>query len=239
MASGQDDEAYKRLWTEIDLTKSTSGELNFKASFDLEDQWDFMFVEVRPVGTEEWTTLPDANGHTTPATGDSCWTDGGWQELHPRLLHHQTVSRDSCTPTGTTGSWNAATGSSGGWQSWKINLSQYAGQKVEVAIVVATDWAAGNLGAWIDDATVTVGGAEASSTSFESDLGVWSAGPSPQGTPNPDPQWTRTTQQFQEGAVVGTDHTVYAGFEPATITSPTERASFIRAVLNHLGVATG
>ena len=31
-----------------------------------------MFVEARPVGTEQWTTLPDANGHTSQATGDSC-----------------------------------------------------------------------------------------------------------------------------------------------------------------------
>jgi Zinc carboxypeptidase/Immune inhibitor A-like, MAM domain len=241
MASGQDDEAYKRLWTEVDLTGASAGELNFRTSFDLEDGWDFIFVEARPVGTEEWTTLPDANGHnagTQEDGGDSCWTDGGWNELHARMLNYQTPDRETCTPTGTTGEWWAATGSSGGWQHWKIDLSRYAGRKVEVAIVVATDWASGNLGAWVDDASISVGGSEVSSTSFETDTGVWNIGPAPAGTPNPDPNWTRTTEQFQEGAVVGTDHTVYAGFEPATIKTPGERASFFKEVLEHLGVPT-
>ena len=238
MASGQDDEAYKRLWTEVDLTGATSGELNFRTSFDLEDGWDFIFVEARPVGTEDWTTLQDANGHNAQDGGDSCWTDGGWNELHARLLNYQTPGRETCSPTGTTGEWWAATGSSGGWQDWKIDLSRYAGQKVEIAVVVATDWASGNLGAWVDDARISVDGSEVSSTSFETDTGVWNVGPAPDGTPNPDPNWTRATQQFQEGAVVGTDDTVYAGFEPATMKTPEERASFFKEVMEHFGVPT-
>lgn len=236
MASGQDDEAYKRLWTTVDLTGATSGNLGFRTSFDLEDGWDYVFVEARPVGTENWTTLPDANGHNAQSGGDSCWTDGGWNELHARLLHYQTPGRDTCSPTGTTGQWWAATGSSNGWQDWSIDLSRYTGQQVEIAIVVATDWASGNLGAWVDDATITVGGAQQSTTSFETDTGVWNVGPAPAGTPNPDPNWTRTRQQFAEGAVVGTDHTVYAGFEPATIATAAERASFMKEVMEHLGV---
>jgi hypothetical protein len=236
MASGQDDEAYKRLHTVVDMAGASSGTVDFRASYDLEAGWDHLFVEVRPVGTEQWTTLPDANGHTTQATGESCFTDGGWQELHPRLLHYQTVTGDeTCDPVGTTGSWNAATGSSNGWQDWSIDLSDYDGP-VEVAIVVATDWAAGNLGAWIDDAKVTVGGTTRSETSFEDGTGVWEIGPAPDGTPNPEPDWTRTQQQFDEGAVVGTDDTVYAGFEVATMKTREERASFIRAALDHLGL---
>ena len=244
MASGQDDEAYKRLATRVTIPAGGTGKLTFGTSFDVEDGWDFVFAEAAPVGadgqtTDQWTTLPDANGHTTQATGDSCWTDGGWWQLHARLTHYQTVSHGSCTPTGTTGSWNAATGSSGGWQDWSINLDAYAGQTVEVAIVAATDWAAGNLGAWVDDAKVEVNGAEVSNTSFEADTGSWTATDAPAGTPNPEPKWTRTTQQFTEGAVVGTNHTVYAGFEPGTMKTAQERASFMREVLEHLGVPTG
>ena len=234
MATGHDDESYKRLHTTVDLTGATSGSLNFWTSFDLEPAWDHIFVEVRPVGTEDWTTLPDANGHTSQATGDSCFTDGGWWQLHARMLHYQTVSADSCTPTGTTGQWHAATGGSNGWQEWQINLP--VGQPLEVAIVVATDWAVGNLGAWVDDATITVDGATASTTSFEADAGAWSTGPSPEGTPNPEPQWTRTPQQFEEGAVVGTTDTVYAGFEVGTMSTAGERASFMHEVLQHLGI---
>ena len=65
---------------------------------------------------------------------------------------------------------------------------------------------------------------------------MWSIGPSPEGTPNSGPQWVRTPQQFVEGAVVGTDDSVYAGFEPATMTSADERASFMHEVLQHLGL---
>lgn len=110
------------------------------------------------------------------------------------------------------------------------------GQKLEVAIVVATDWAFGNLGAWVDDATITIDGATASTTSFEDGTGAWTIGPSPEGTPNAAPQWIRTPQQFVEGAVVGTTDTVYAGFEPATMASAGERATFMREVLRYLGV---
>jgi hypothetical protein len=234
MAASHDDVTYKRLHTTVDLSGATSGRLNFWTSFDLEPGWDHLFVEVRPVGTEEWTTLPDANGHTSQATGEACHTDGGWWQLHARLLHYQTVDGDTCTPTGTTGEWNAATGSSNGWQEWQMNLP--VGQKLEVAIVVATDWAFGNIGAFVDDAKITVDGATASETSFEDGTDVWTIGPSPDGTPNPAPQWRRTPQVFVEGAVVGTKDTVYAGFELATMSTAAERASFMKEVLEHLGV---
>ena len=237
MASGADDSAYKRLWTEVDLTGATSGKVAFKTSFDVEQNWDFVFVEARPVGTEQWTTLPDANGHTSQNTGDSCWEDGGWgADLHNRLLNYQTPKGDSCTPTGTTGEWHAATGTSNGWQDWSIDLSRYAGQKVEIAIVQASDWAIQNLGAYVDDARVEVGGATVSQTSFETDTGVWHLGPAPAGTPNPDPQWERSTEQFEEGAVVGTNDSVYAGFEIGTMPTEGERASFMGAAMRHLGI---
>ncbi|MEO6712121.1 MAG: M14 family zinc carboxypeptidase [Mycobacteriales bacterium] len=234
MAARHHDTAYKRLHTTVDLTTATSGRVNFWTSYDLEPGWDHLFVEVRPVGTEDWTTLPDVNGHTSQATGDACFTDGGWWQLFARMLSYQTVAGGTCTPTGTTGEWHAATGNSGGWQEWQMNLP--VGRELEVAIVVATDWAFGNLGAWVDDATITVDGATQSTTSFEDDTGVWSIGPSPEGTPNSGPQWVRSPQQFVEGAVVGTDDSVYAGFEPATMTSAGERASFMHEVLQHLGL---
>ena len=41
---------------------------------------------------------------------------------------------------------------------------------------MATDWAVGGLGAWVDDATITIDGTEASATSFEADTGVWARG---------------------------------------------------------------
>ena len=120
------------------------GEMTFWTSFNTEADWDHVFVEVHTVGQDNWTTLPDANGHTTQSTGEQlpAETSGGWRTLHPWLDHYQTqVGDDSCIPTGTTGVWNAASGDSAGWQQWRLNLAAYAGQQVEVSISYVSDWA--------------------------------------------------------------------------------------------------
>ena len=57
--------------------------LTFWTSYDTEADWDHLFVEARTVGQDDWTTLPDVNGHTTrtparaasqatPAAGGRC-----------------------------------------------------------------------------------------------------------------------------------------------------------------------
>ncbi len=145
--SGRDDVSYKRLTRTVDLTSATSGNLSFQASYSTELDWDYLVVEAHTVGQDNWTTLPDANGHTADDTGDSCVE--GWVELHPFLNHYQ--NSDSCAPSGTTGTWNAATGQSGGWQQWSVDLSAYAGQQVEVSISYISDWGTQGLGVFLDD----------------------------------------------------------------------------------------
>jgi murein tripeptide amidase MpaA len=238
MSAGADSQAFKRLRREIDMTGKTSGSLAFKFSADLEANWDYMAVEVREVGTDDWTTLPAA-GVTTQGTGDSCasgWSTGS-DMIHPQLQHYQTVNADgSCSPTGTTGEWNAFTGNSQGWQDWTVDLSEYAGKKIEVSISVMTDWGTVGLGVWVDDAKITLDGAQSSLADFEADEGGWQLGPSPEDTANPVVGWKRVTEEFAEGAVVGTDDTVYTGFGFEGITGADKRAEFMRGVLRHLGV---
>ena len=60
----------------------------------------------------------------------------------------------SCSPTGTTGVWNAASGRSQGWEQWSINLGAYAGKQVEVSIAYASDWSFQGLGTFVDDITL-------------------------------------------------------------------------------------
>jgi uracil-DNA glycosylase len=48
--------------------------------------------------------------------------------------------------------------------------------------------------------------------------------------------WERVTEQFQEGAVVATDDTVYSGFGFEGIRGADKRAEFMRGVLEHVGV---
>ena len=165
------DVTYKRLTREI-AVPAGGGDLTFWTSYDTEPEWDFLAVEARTAGGIDWTTLPDANGHTSQATGESCPepTSAGWRTLHPWLDHYQTRAADSsCTPTGTTGVWNAATGNSNGWQQWSIDLDKWAGQTVEVSIAYISDWSAQNLGVFLDDVAWPGG-----STSFEgTETGGW------------------------------------------------------------------
>ncbi len=226
--SRQDDVSYKRLTRTVDLTGASSGELSFWTSYDIETDWDYMFVEAHPVGSDDWTTLPDANGHTQQGTGDSC--DSGWHELHPFLAHYQGAD---CSPAGTTGDWHAATGNSNGWQQWAVDLSDYAGQQVEVSISYASDWGTQGLGAFVDDASVSVDGAEQSATSFEDDLGGWTVTGAPEGSEPNNNDWQRDQLAFEEGAVVVTDDTVYAGFGAEGL-APAQRDDFIARSLEHL-----
>ena len=156
-----------------------------------------MFVEAVELGAGDvpvdstWTTLPDVNGHTSDDTGLSCPSLGAasnWRSDHPFLDHYQTVTQAGaadCDPTGTSGAWNGATGSSGGWVDWKTDLSAYAGKKIELYITVGTDPGTTGLGVWIDDAKVTTDGATLNETSFENGLGAWTAGPPPDGHGEP------------------------------------------------------
>ena len=154
--------------------------MTFWTSYDTEAEWDHLFVEARTPGGDDWTTLPEANGHTTTTTGQSC--PAGWTELHPQLAHYQTWDGvNACTGTGTTGAWNAASGNSGGWQEWSIDLSAYAGESVEISIAYASDWSVQGIGVFIDDITLPDG----TSTSFETGLDGWTvAGPPEDSAPN-------------------------------------------------------
>ncbi len=214
----------------VDLTGQTTGNLSFWISRDTEQDWDYVFVEAHTVGQDNWTTLPDLNGHTTTATGLSC--PAGWRDLHPFLDHYQTLNVDgTCSPTGTTGVWNAASGRSNGWEQWSVDLSAYAGQQVEVSITYVSDWATQGLGVFIDDTAVSTG----ASTSFETDLGGWSVTGPPAGSAPNGNNFVRTTAAgFPEGATITTDDTIYFGFGLEGISTPTARAAVMRRATDYL-----
>ncbi len=223
------DVSYKRLTRTVDLSDATSGALEFRTSYDTEINWDYVFVEARPVGTDDWTTLPDANGHTAQGTGDSC--PANWNTLHPQLDHYQ---GPQCEPQGTTGEWHAATGNSGGWQEWSVDLSEYAGDEVEVHISYASDFAVQGLGTFVDDPRVLADGQEVASTSFETGLDGWTVSGPPPGSDQNANDWERSQSAFDEGAGVTTDDTVFVGFGAEGLRTRSMRKDFVERSMAHL-----
>ena len=152
---------------------------------ETEFPWDFMFVEAHTAGLDDWTTLPDLNGHNSQDTGFSC---PFWLGLHPFLAHYQTDNGDgTCSPSGTSGAWWAATGARDGWEQWDVDLSAWAGKTVEVSISYASDDVVQRNGLFVDDIVSSTG---AGTTSFEADGDVfdgWTVPGAPAGSqPNPN-----------------------------------------------------
>jgi len=233
------DVSYKRLTREIQVPAG-GGELSFWTSYDTEHDWDYVFVEARTAGLDDWTTLPDANGHTGTDTGQSCpGSTSGWaDELHPQLKHYQTYVPSpgpgqpaTCTAKGTTGVWNAASGSSNGWQQWRINLAPYAGKTVEISVAYASDWGTQNLGVFLDEFAWPGG-----STSFEgTDTGGWAiTGPPPGSGANANNFEVIDAGGFPVGASITTPKSLLSGYGFETISTTDERTAVMGRIKAHL-----
>ena len=75
--------------------------------------------------------------HRASDTGFSC--PSGRPAPVPHPLPDATTATAPASPSGTTGDWWAATGASGGYEQWAVDLSAYAGSDVEVSITYASD----------------------------------------------------------------------------------------------------
>ncbi len=248
MWSQRADEAYKRL-TRTVTVPAGGATLSFWTSYNLEQDFDYLAVEAHTVGQDDWTMLPDANGHTSDDLSNDQSCTGGWSNpddaanvLHPFLTHYQTFdpADGSCSATGTTGAWHAANGSSAGWQQWDIDLARYAGTQVELSITALSDWGLQQFpGVFIDDIAVSTG---EGSTSFEDDADPtdgWTVTGAPQdegGIEGPNRNdWTRRGGLgIKEGAVVATGDTLYMGFGFEGITDAGTRNQVMGRALDHL-----
>ncbi|MEJ2600687.1 MAG: M14 family zinc carboxypeptidase [Anaerolineales bacterium] len=219
------DLSFKRLGGTFTIPAG-SPSLKFWTSYDTESNWDYAFVEINEVGTDSWTTLPDQNGRTTDSTGLSC--PAGWvDEIHPFLAHYMD---SACNPTGTTGSWNAFTGNSGGWQQVEMDLSAYAGKTVELYITYASDWATQGLGVFVDDIELSGYPLE----DFEAGMDGWSASVAPGSTAFNN--WAHINGAgFPEGPAIRTPYSVYLGFGFEAIDTASNRATVMSQVMSYLG----
>jgi Peptidase family M1 domain/Peptidase M1 N-terminal domain len=194
------DLSYKRL--SRTLTVPAGGaQLSIQVNRDTEGFFDFLFVEARTAGGEDWTTLPDLNGHTSQEVGDCPFI----ADINPFLFHYLTpVLVDpgdpndpdddfySCDPVGTSGSWNAASGLGDGWETWTVALADANGaaRQVEVSITYASDPFVQGRGVILDELDVSTG---EGSTGFEPDadpLDGWTTPEAPDGSGPNENTWT-------------------------------------------------
>ncbi|MCM0649815.1 immune inhibitor A [Clostridium swellfunianum] len=115
------------MTTNVDLTGKTSATLKFKTWYDIEEGWDYASVQVREVGTTDWTYLQN---NLTTSEGDP--------------------QRDVIVPHGITGASN-------GWVDASFDLSNFAGKKIEVKLEYETDAYSFGAGWYVDDIQVLAG----------------------------------------------------------------------------------
>jgi len=110
--------------------------LNFWTYYEIESDWDYGFVEVHDLYTDEWYTLPGINTVSTlPERQDN-----------PNCP-------DEVEPTAyfDAGQWNAFTGFSPGWYQEVMDLSMFEGRNIEIYFTYWTDPYTLELGWYIDD----------------------------------------------------------------------------------------
>jgi Zinc carboxypeptidase/Immune inhibitor A-like, MAM domain len=253
MWSQRADEAYKRL-SRVITVPAGGATMSFWTSFNLELDFDYMIVEVHTVGQDDWTTLPDQNGHTSSDLSSDQACTGGWSNpddpanvLHPFLNHYQTFNPadGTCSNQGNIGNppgeWNAANGSSSGWQQFQVNIpGGPADRQVEISITSVSDWGFQQFpGVFVDDIEVSTG---EGSTSFEEDVDQmdgWTVPGAPQDAdgiegPNLNDWRPRGGLGIKEGAVIATPDTVYMGFGFEGITGSATRKEIMDRVVAYL-----
>ena len=233
-AAGHIDDSYQRLGRTFDLTGVSAAEIpTFAAQFayDTEEGYDNVIVEAHTVGSENWTTLPDLNGHTSTTVPAECEA-GFYIEEHPQLEHYLELG-DPCLPTGTTGEWNAFTGSSGGWVDVAFDLSAYAGDSVEVVISYVSDPATGGAGFIVDDTKLLVGGEPTGADGFEDGFVTWEILDPPAGSPSNTSRFALDDGLGEVIAVTATPDTLLFGFGLEQLDSDAARADVVARMLAH------
>ncbi|MET0860437.1 MAG: M14 family zinc carboxypeptidase [Microbacterium sp.] len=234
MFAAHTDDGYQRLSRTFDLTAvdaATTVTFDAQLSYATEFGYDNVIVEARPVGTEDWTTLPDLNGGTSTQVPAECEA-GFYVEEHPQLEHYLTVG-DPCSPTGTTGEWNSFTGTSGGWVPVSFDLGAYAGQEVEIVVSYVTDSFTGDTGVILDDTKLVVDGVAEQQQGFEDAIEPWAVLPAPEGSPENTGSFERTQAEGPFHSVTATPDTLLLGFGLEQLDSDAARAEVVGRILAH------
>ncbi|MBN2624991.1 MAG: immune inhibitor A [Acidimicrobiales bacterium] len=230
------DASWMRLARTVDLTGVAAADapaLEFQISFSTELGYDNVIVEAKPGDSEDdWTTLPEASGATSTTPPTECEA-GFLLAMHPFLEHYLTGG-DPCSPTGSTGEWNALTGESGGWQDVAFDLSAYAGGTVDLKISYVTDPASGGIGVFVDDTRITTSAGDLDADGFEGDTSLWAIEGAPPGSGGNLGDFVISTVLVEVAASVTTEDSVLLGYGIEQLATPAEQADVLGRIMQYL-----
>jgi hypothetical protein len=142
--SNRGDESDMILTRDFDLSEVTGDvEFSYWTWYQIEEGWDYLYLEVSTDGGDNWQILETPSGTDDDPSGNSY----GW---------------------GYTA--NSGGGESGQWIQEAIDLSEFAGQEIQLRFEYVTDAAVNGEGLMVDDLAIEAIGYQ---EDFEADNGGW------------------------------------------------------------------
>jgi len=140
--SGANAWAWQNFGQTFNLPSASAITLDFYTFFDIEGDWDYGYVEIREVGTDDWYTLADSNGNTINTVPQ--------QQDNPNVP----FGREPMDYL-AAGRWNAFTGFSGGYIPISMDLTGFAGKEVEILFTLWQDGAFTLQNMYVDDISIS------------------------------------------------------------------------------------
>jgi len=112
--------------------------LKFWTYYDIEEDWDYGYVEVHDLSTDQWYTLQGTNTVTTLTYNYGTDNPNCPDDFEPTAYYDN-------------GTWNAFTGNSGDWYQEEMDLTPFAGDDIDVFFTYWTDPYSLGLGWYLDD----------------------------------------------------------------------------------------
>jgi Immune inhibitor A peptidase M6 len=163
MVSGQGTWAWKSFYlTGVPITTGTNA-LSFWTSFDIEEDWDYGYIEIYDETSQQWYTMPATDDSANPLTTNTL----------PQIQDNPNV------PAGrepsdyyNAGLWNAFTGSSGGWVHANVSLAGFLGHTIDIYFRTWQDGSTTFQMMYVDDVRLQYGSADYLEN-FDSNSSQW------------------------------------------------------------------